>query len=130
MGKKLPSEAFWPTPSVVSQMIRIDPVLPPTDVLGDSATLRQLVNWAFSHRRKKIISTGRRKSASFPPEAIEAALAAADVDPDSRPERITPPQFAKMAAELANWAGGRRPEAGATDAKRAKEHGKDVGQEE
>jgi 16S rRNA (adenine1518-N6/adenine1519-N6)-dimethyltransferase len=101
-GKKLPATAFWPPPNVVSQMIRIDPVAPPPDVLGDPAVLRQLVNWAFSHRRKKIISTGRRTGAPFRPEAIEAALAAADVDPDSRPERITPRQFARMAAELAN----------------------------
>ena len=128
-GKKLPSTAFWPTPSVVSQMIRIDPVAPPREVLGDAAVLRQLVNWAFSHRRKKIISTGRRKSAPFAAEAVEAALAAAGVDPDSRPERITPGQFAQMAAALSE-AGGPRLEAGAPAEKKPKKENEEAAQDE
>lgn len=99
-GKKLPATAFWPVPNVVSQMLKIEPLAPPVEELGDVAVLRQLVNWAFSHRRKKIVSTGRRTGALFSAEAIEKALAAAGVDRDSRPERISPQQFARMAAEL------------------------------
>ena len=108
LGKRLPATAFWPPPSVVSQMLAIDPVAPPPEILGDAQTLRKLVMWAFGQRRKKIGSTTRRAGAPFSAEAIDRALAAAGVDPDSRPERISPPQFAAMGAEISRLEAGDR----------------------
>jgi len=100
LGKRLGPQAFWPRPKVESQMLRIDAIGANPEVVPDIPVLRQLLNWAFGHRRKRIGSRGRFRQAPWPPERIEAALAAAEIDPGCRPEMIEPARFAKMAAAL------------------------------
>lgn len=99
-GRRVPATAFWPRPKVAGQMLRIDFRPPSGRRIFDARTLTELVAWAFGQRRKMIGSATRQAESPFAPAALAAALAAAQVDPHLRPERITPEQFARMAQAL------------------------------
>ncbi len=101
LGKVLPGQAFWPRPKVASRMMRIDVGIPDAEKIPDVSVLTDLVNWAFRHRRKKISAAGRRTGSPLPPKSIAAAFESAGVDSDSRPDRISPAQYALAAAALA-----------------------------
>ena len=83
--------AFQPRPKVWSAIVRLRPAREPRFDIGDDAVLRMLVTAAFSHRRKtlrngmKTLLTG---------EDIEAC----GVDPNLRPETLSPAQFGLLAA--------------------------------
>lgn len=93
--------SFWPRPNVESRMCRfdLDPVR--AALLEDVAVLQRLLAHAFGQRRKQIRSVSRRKGMDFPPEAVEASMASAGIDPSCRPERIEPCGFLAFANALA-----------------------------
>ncbi len=101
LGRKLPPEAFWPRPKVVSRVMRIDVTPPTLETVPDAKALRDLTALVFGHRRKKIGALPRRSPVRFSTEAWLAALAAAGARPDDRPDNVAPEQFAKIAATLA-----------------------------
>jgi len=89
--------AFWPKPNVASRMCRIDFDRTRAAELADVATLGQLLQQAFGQRRKQMKSLARRKGLPWAPGAVEAALAAAGVDPSDRPQRVGPPAYVAIA---------------------------------
>ncbi len=101
LGKLVPASAFWPRPKVASRMLRIDVRPPSPETVPDTGPLTAVVQWAFTHRRKKIGSPTRRRALPFEYRALGPALAAAGIDPAARPDRIDPARFARLAAELA-----------------------------
>jgi 16S rRNA (adenine1518-N6/adenine1519-N6)-dimethyltransferase len=82
--------AFQPPPKVWSAIVRLRPAAGPRFDIGDDGALRTLVTSAFSYRRKtlknglKTLLTG---------EEIEAC----GIDPQVRPETLTPAQFGRLA---------------------------------
>jgi 16S rRNA (adenine1518-N6/adenine1519-N6)-dimethyltransferase len=83
--------AFQPRPKVWSAIVRLRPTPEPRFDIGDAGVLRTLVTAAFSHRRK-ILSNGLKGFLS------PAEIAACGIDPQLRPEVLTPAQFGLLAA--------------------------------
>lgn len=104
-GPLAPPEAFWPRPTVTSRMMRIDVRPPAPDHLPDLDVLQRVLTAAFSQRRKRLGTAGRRSGGAFTPEAFAAALTAAGVDPDARAEHVSPEAFARVAAILSRGDG-------------------------
>jgi len=83
--------AFQPRPKVWSAIVRLRPSLEPRFDIGDEGVLRMLATAAFSQRRKtlrnglKSLLTG---------DQIEAC----GIDPQMRPETLSPEQFGSLAA--------------------------------
>jgi 16S rRNA (adenine1518-N6/adenine1519-N6)-dimethyltransferase len=87
--------AFRPSPKVWSAVVRLRPSAAPRFAIGSHAALRSLTTTAFSHRRKTLRN------------ALKGMLEAADIercgiDPQQRPETLSPAQFGSLAAILAD----------------------------
>ncbi len=87
--------AFRPPPRVESAFVRLLPHSSPPFEVADPGLFRRLVARAFSQRRKMLRN-------ALEPYLGERDIEAAGIDPATRPERLTPAQF----AELANRAAG------------------------
>lgn len=90
---KVPASAFSPPPKVESALVRITPLPQPLLNAEEERPFRLLVQGAFGMRRKQM----RRVLRSL--YAVEAAVAdevlqGASIDPEARPETLTPAQFA------------------------------------
>jgi 16S rRNA (adenine1518-N6/adenine1519-N6)-dimethyltransferase len=96
---RVPAGAFKPPPSVESAILRVvpraDPVVP--DELSDA--FRALVQDAFSLRRKQMRRVVRTL-ASLDAERAEAVLNEAAIDPETRPETLSPQDFARLLQSL------------------------------
>ena len=91
---KVPAGAFTPPPKVESAVVRITPRAPLIDP-GDEARFRTLVQAAFGMRRKQMRRVLRTMLAVSAEEA-DVILAAVGIDPEVRPETLTPEQFAAL----------------------------------
>jgi 16S rRNA (adenine1518-N6/adenine1519-N6)-dimethyltransferase len=96
---RVPAGAFSPPPKVESAVVRVipraDPVVAPQEEQG----FRELVQAAFGMRRKqmrRVVRTLDQSSA----ERAELLLGVAGIDPDARPETLTPHQFAALFRQL------------------------------
>ncbi len=98
LGPVVPPTAFWPRPQVDSRILRID--FEPDPGVDDVDRLLTVVGLVMGQRRKKVSSTARRKGSPIPRETMIAALEEAGVNPDIRPDGVTPQQFAAIAAAL------------------------------
>ena len=85
--------AFQPKPKVWSAIVKITPVQQPRFAIGHDGALRQLVTAAFSARRKTLRNGLKTLLSS---EQIEAC----GIDPQLRPETLTPEQFGLLAASF------------------------------
>jgi 16S rRNA (adenine1518-N6/adenine1519-N6)-dimethyltransferase len=83
--------AFTPRPKVWSAIVRLRPTDEPRFDIGSDVALRTLVTAAFSHRRKTL----RNGLKTF---LSGADMQACGVDPQQRPETLTPSQFGLLAA--------------------------------
>lgn len=83
--------AFQPKPKVWSAIVRLRPTPQPRFEIGAEGVLRMLATAAFSHRRK-ILSNGLK--GFLTPAEIESC----GIDPQLRPEALTPAQFGLLAA--------------------------------
>jgi 16S rRNA (adenine1518-N6/adenine1519-N6)-dimethyltransferase len=92
--------SFWPRPNVESRMCRFDFDAGRAALLEDVGVLQRLLAHAFGQRRKQIRSISRRKGLGFPPDAVEASMASAGIDPSCRPERVEPDGFLAFANAL------------------------------
>lgn len=93
---RVPPSVFWPTPEVDSVLVRIDRHdAPPVDV--GSERLFAVVTAAFAQRRKTVRNA---LAAGFPAEGVDAALAAAAVDPRARAETLGLAAFAAITRGL------------------------------
>jgi 16S rRNA (adenine1518-N6/adenine1519-N6)-dimethyltransferase len=82
--------AFKPRPKVWSAIVKLRPTAEPRFPIGSDAALRTLVTAAFSHRRKTLRN------------GLKSLLTATDIeacgiDPQLRPETLTPAQFGILA---------------------------------
>ncbi len=80
-------EAFFPPPQVRSQVVRLLPKAPSKEV--DYPLFCSLVREAFNHRRK-ILSNSLKGLVS------EAQLKQANIDPHSRPEKLSLEDFIRI----------------------------------
>ncbi len=82
--------AFQPPPKVWSAVVRLRPAHAPRFDIGDDGALRTLATAAFSYRRKTL-RNGLKTLLTT--EQIEAC----GIDPQLRPETLTPAQFGQLA---------------------------------
>lgn len=93
--------SFYPPPKVTSAVIRLrphaaPPVQPPN---GDEAGLFRLIRAAFSQRRKTA-ANAIANGLGCPKARVQAALAAAGLPENARPEQLTLADFCALQAAL------------------------------
>ena len=90
---KVPPQAFWPPPNVASAMLCLDPLPATQRPMSNPTEFAQFVRRFFLHRRKTMGHLAR----SYPKgEAIITALGTMNLDPRSRPETLTVPQWIQL----------------------------------
>ena len=92
---RVPAGAFRPPPSVESAIVRLTPRPDPVVDQSLEAGFRSLVQGAFGLRRKqmrRVVRTVARLDA----DAADQLLAAATIDPEVRPETLSPEDFARL----------------------------------
>lgn len=92
---RVPSGAFSPPPSVDSAVVRVTPRAEPAIAPADEERFRVLVQQAFGMRRKQMRRVVR-SLLSVSVSRAEELLAAAAIEPEVRPETLTPEQFAAL----------------------------------
>lgn len=85
----VPPEAFSPQPKVDSAIVRLIPYQQPPVSVGDESLFSQLVNQAFSQRRKTLRNVLKNL-------ASDSQLLVADIDPGQRAQELSLEQFAKL----------------------------------
>lgn len=85
---------FLPPPRVDSAVIRFDALPEPRGVVSDPAAYSSLVRACFQRRRKTLVNA---LAGLAPRELALRWIAAAGLDPQIRPERLGPEQFAALA---------------------------------
>ena len=92
---RVPPGAFSPPPTVDSAVVRIVPRAKQAVAPDEEERFRVLVQQAFGMRRKQMRRVIRSLLAVPAPRA-EELLAAAGIQPEARPETLTPEQFASL----------------------------------
>jgi len=92
---KVPAGAFSPPPKVESAVVRITPLATPLVSEEEQRPFRLLVQGAFGMRRKQMRRVLRSLYA-IDAAAADVVLAATGIDPEVRPETLSPEQFAKL----------------------------------
>jgi 16S rRNA (adenine1518-N6/adenine1519-N6)-dimethyltransferase len=85
---------FLPPPRVDSAVIRFDPLPEPRGIVSDPAAYSSLVRACFQRRRKTLVNALAGLASR---ELALRWIAAAGLDPQIRPERLGPEQFAALA---------------------------------
>jgi 16S rRNA (adenine1518-N6/adenine1519-N6)-dimethyltransferase len=85
---------FLPPPRVDSAVIRFDALPEPRGVVNDPAAYLRLVRSCFQRRRKTLVNALAGLASR---EQAQRWIAAAGLDPQIRPERLGPEQFAALA---------------------------------
>jgi 16S rRNA (adenine1518-N6/adenine1519-N6)-dimethyltransferase len=98
---RVPAGAFSPPPRVESAVVRITPLATPLVSPDDERPLRTLVQNAFGMRRKQMRRVVRSLYA-LDAERADAILGAAGIDPEVRPETLTPGQFVGLLRASSN----------------------------
>ena len=96
---KVPPGAFQPPPQVDSAVIRVTPRPDPVVTTDEEVRYRRIVQEAFGLRRKQLRRVVR-PIARLDAEAADVVLAAAGLDPEARPETLTPEDFARLVRSL------------------------------
>ena len=94
LAAKISRRAFWPVPNVDSVLVRLVRTDPPADVSRE--LLFRVIKRAFAQRRK----TMRNALASAGFQGIEAAMAAADLEPSVRAEDLQLADFVRLIQSL------------------------------
>lgn len=92
---RVPPGAFTPPPTVDSAVVRIVPRTDPVITRDEEAQYRVLVQGAFGMRRKQMRRV-LRSLHNLSAEAADAVLQRGGIDPEARPEALTPEQFAML----------------------------------
>jgi len=95
IAARVPASAFKPKPKVDSAVLRLTPKDVPVIEPAEELPFQRLVQGAFGQRRRqmrRVLRTVRSLSAA----AADAVLAAASVDPETRPETLSPDDFARI----------------------------------
>jgi len=96
----VPAGAFRPPPSVESAIVRLTPRPDPVVEPPLESDFRALVQDAFGLRRKQMRRVVRTV-ARLDVEAADHVLAAAAIDPECRPETLSPEDFARLLRAIA-----------------------------
>jgi 16S rRNA (adenine1518-N6/adenine1519-N6)-dimethyltransferase len=102
---KVPASAFTPPPKVESAVVRVTPRAEPLLLVEEERAFRMLVQGAFGMRRKQMRRVIRSLRA-LDVAAAEAVLEVSGIDPDARPETLSPDQFARLLRALSQPAAG------------------------
>ncbi len=86
--------SFRPPPRVVSAVVRLTPLAQPLVEPGEIAPLRRFVTACFGQRRKQL-RNAVAAAASVTPAMAASGLEGLGIDPQDRPERLTPEQFVR-----------------------------------
>jgi 16S rRNA (adenine1518-N6/adenine1519-N6)-dimethyltransferase len=89
----VPASAFAPPPKVESAVVRITPLPQPLLLPEEERPFRLLVQGAFGMRRKQMRRV-LRSLYGVDATVAEEVLHGADIEPEARPETLTPAQFA------------------------------------
>jgi 16S rRNA (adenine1518-N6/adenine1519-N6)-dimethyltransferase len=101
----IPPEAFYPVPSVMSQVVRVTFKTEPPVLVADGPLFVALVKTAFSSRRKTLRNNLRGFSApGLTPEMTSRCASIARVDLGRRAETLSPQEFISFADALAHEA--------------------------
>lgn len=92
---KVPAGAFQPPPKVESAVLRITPSADPVVTAEEEDAYRVLVQAAFGLRRKQLRRVVRTVC-HLGAEAADRVVTAAGLDPEARPEVLTPDDFARL----------------------------------
>ncbi len=92
--------SFRPPPRVDSAVVHLTPRAEPLVSPGEIGSFRRLVVSLFSYRRKRI-HRALREARGVDAAAADAILAAADIDPDLRPEALEVADLVRLFRELA-----------------------------
>jgi 16S rRNA (adenine1518-N6/adenine1519-N6)-dimethyltransferase len=92
---KIPAGAFHPPPKVESAVVRITPLEQSVVTPSEEAPFRELVQRAFSMRRKQLRRVLRELYAIDAP-AADDLIATAALAPEQRPETLSPDDFARI----------------------------------
>lgn len=96
---RVPPGAFRPPPSVESAVLRLTPRSDPAVPEPKEESYRRLVQDAFGLRRKQLRRVVRT-IAHLDPGTAEHVLHTAGIDPESRPETLSPADFARLLASI------------------------------
>jgi 16S rRNA (adenine1518-N6/adenine1519-N6)-dimethyltransferase len=99
LGPIVPGDAFHPPTQVESQVMKLKFLKHPRVDIPDPIRFESVVRGAFSQRRKKLINSLLSRGTWERPR-LEAALSAAGISPDVRPEQLSIEQFARLARAL------------------------------
>lgn len=86
---------FMPPPHVNSAVVRIDRR---DDVPNDATEVAQVIDAAFAQRRKTIRNS--MSARGYEKDVLDAAFAAAGIDPRTRAESLAPEEFVRLMQEL------------------------------
>ena len=92
---KVPAGAFSPPPRVESAVVRITPLIHPLAAQEEERPLRTLVQNAFGMRRKQMRRV-LRSLLNLDVAAAEGLLMEAGINPEVRPETLSPEQFVAL----------------------------------
>ncbi|MBM3908466.1 MAG: ribosomal RNA small subunit methyltransferase A [Gemmatimonadetes bacterium] len=92
---KVPAGAFQPPPKVESAVLRISPRPDPVVAADEEDAYRAMVQAAFGLRRKQLRRVVRTVFA-LDAERAERVVQSAGLDPEARPEVLTPEGFARL----------------------------------
>ena len=90
----LPPESFYPAPKVTSAVVRFTPLKQPPIECGNHKLLRQVIKAGFGQKRKML-----RNNLSFlkqPLSALDKVFREMNLDPQTRAERLSLQQFARL----------------------------------
>jgi 16S rRNA (adenine1518-N6/adenine1519-N6)-dimethyltransferase len=91
--------AFFPPPKVDSAVIRIAWKQKPMADVQDMEWFKRVVRGCFGYRRKTLGNALKHSGLPLPLDAIET-IRRNGIDPQSRPESLTIPEFARLANSL------------------------------
>ena len=102
---RVPAGAFSPPPKVESAVIRVTPRLDPVIEADEEEPYRLMVQGAFGLRRKQLKRVVRTLW-SLDAEQAGALVDRAGLDPEARPETLSPSDFAALLRAARTVAGG------------------------
>lgn len=92
-----PPEAFFPAPKVHSTVVGFWPSDVPRRPVKDEKMFQRVVRGSFGQRRKKLRNSLLAAfGATHDKDRIDCCLAAAQVDPNTRPEQLSLEQFVRL----------------------------------
>lgn len=103
---RVPASAFRPRPKVDSAVLRLTPRADPLVAPEEEGDFRRLVQGAFGQRRRQMRRALRTIAGLSADEASEV-LASAGIEPDVRPEMLSPGDFARLLRALGDRRRGR-----------------------